>query len=88
MKKIFGSSRGQIMVLYVGILATLLGAVAMGTDVAVMYTNWQQTQKVADAAALAGANYLAVLAYPGTIDATCTGQPDEASKVACDYAVK
>lgn len=59
MKTKFGDSRGQIMVLYAGALAlALAGAVALGTDVAVLYVNWQQLQKAADAAALAGANYL------------------------------
>ncbi len=32
---------------------------ALGTDVAVMYFNWVQLQKAADAAALAGTFYLA-----------------------------
>jgi Putative Tad-like Flp pilus-assembly len=39
-------------------MATILGAVALGTDVAVLYYNWVQLQKGADAAVLAGANYL------------------------------
>jgi hypothetical protein len=58
MKKLFGSSRGQIMVVYTIALVALLGAIALCTDVAVMYVNWQQLQKAADAAALAGAGYL------------------------------
>ncbi|MGH7925142.1 MAG: pilus assembly protein TadG-related protein [Candidatus Binatus sp.] len=85
MKKKFGRSRGQIMVLYAGILAALLGAVALGTDVAVMYTNWQQTQKTADAAALAGANFLSGITYTGTVAAGCSG--DAAKEAACTYAV-
>lgn len=58
MKTIFGKRRGQVMVLYAGVLAVLLGAIGLCTDVGIMYMNWQQLQKAADAAALAGANYL------------------------------
>jgi Flp pilus assembly protein TadG len=36
----------------------LLGAVALGTDVSIMYYNWASMQRAVDAAALAGANYL------------------------------
>jgi hypothetical protein len=59
MNRIFDKSRGQMMVLYSGALAfALAGAVALCTDVAIMYVNWEQLQKAADAAVLAGANYL------------------------------
>jgi hypothetical protein len=58
MKAIFRKRRGQVMVLYAGVLAVLLGAIGLCTDVGIMYMNWQQLQKAADAAALAGANYL------------------------------
>ncbi len=59
MKRIFDKSRGQMMVLYSAALAfALAGAVALCTDVGVMYMDWQHMQKIADAAALAGANYL------------------------------
>ena len=59
MKRIFDNSRGQMMVLYAGALAfALAGAVALCTDVAIMYVNWENLQKAADAAVLAGANYL------------------------------
>src|SRR5258708_7364715 len=58
MKTIFGKPRGQVMVLYAGVLAVLLGAIGLCTDVGLMYINWQQLQKAADAAVLAGANYL------------------------------
>ena len=88
MKKIFGNSRGQIAVLYAGIAAVLLGAVALGADVAVMYTNWQQAQKTADAAAIAGATFLTGLTFSGTPETGCTGQSDDAEKAACTYAVK
>lgn len=103
MKKIFEKSRGQVMVLYAGALAfALVGAVAMGTDVAVMYVNWQHSQKTVDAAAIAGANYLnpgtnyadpaTATAYP--VSSGCSGElsgtsPEEqATQVACTYAVK
>jgi hypothetical protein len=89
MKKIFEKSRGQVMVLYAGALAfALCGAIAMGTDVAVMYVNWQHSQKTVDAAAIAGANFLNGTSYAGTVDPTCNGQPDSASQAACTYAVK
>jgi len=88
MKTIFRKSPGQIAILYALALTTLAGVIALGADVAIMYVNWQQTQKVADAAAVSGANYLTGTAYTGTVDPTCTGQPDSASQVACTYAVK
>lgn len=58
MEKLLRSSSGQVAVLYAGIAAVLIGAIALGADVAVMYVNWEQLQTAADAAALAGANYL------------------------------
>src|SRR5579863_3221144 len=51
-------SKGQVLVLYSGILAVLLGAVGLATDVGVFYVNWQLLQRTADSAALAGATYL------------------------------
>ena len=54
MKKSFGSSRGQIAVLYAGILVGLLGAMALCTDVGVIYLNWHRMQKAVDAAVVAG----------------------------------
>jgi len=89
MKKISEKSRGQIAIVYALALVTLVGVISLCADVGIMYVNWQQTQKVADAAAVAGANFLqGGQAYTGTVDPTCTGQPDTASKVACNYAVK
>ena len=90
MKKIFEKSRGQVMVLYAGAFAfALCGAIAMGTDVAMMYVNWQQAQKTVDAAALAGANYREGIAYSGTISTGCSGESstDTATEAACTYAV-
>ena len=49
---------GQVAPLIAGAFAVLLGAVGMGTDVAVHYFNWVQMQKAADAGVLAGANFL------------------------------
>jgi Flp pilus assembly protein TadG len=87
-RKTLRESRGQVAVLYTMALSFfLIGVIALGTDVAVMYVNWQQTQKVADAAALAGANFLGTdLTYQGTIAEGCSG--DEAEEAACTYAVQ
>ena len=51
-------SRGQMFVVMTLALTALLGALALGTDVAVIYLNWMQLRKAADSAALAGAAYL------------------------------
>lgn len=90
------------MVLYAAAFAfALVGAIAMSTDVAVKYINWQHGQKVVDAAALAGANYLSGgitytdstgTAYP--TQSGCNGEnsgttaAEVATQVACTYAVK
>ncbi len=58
MKKISGGLKGQTAVIFTLAIVALLGAVAMCTDVAVMYVNWEYMQKAVDAAALAGANFL------------------------------
>jgi len=87
MKRSFGKARGQVAVLYSLIAVFLVGAVALGTDVAVMYMDWQHMQKVSDAAVIAGANYLAGYVFTGTPATGCAGQPDSASKAACTYAV-
>jgi Flp pilus assembly protein TadG len=58
MKRLFGYSKGQVAVVYTLAVVALVGAVAFGTDVAVMYMNWENLQKSVDSAALAGANYL------------------------------
>ena len=50
--------KAQIAVIMTLAMVTLVGAMALGTDVAVLYFNWVQLQKAADAAVLAGANYL------------------------------
>ena len=51
-------ARAQITVIFALAAATLVGVMALGADVGVLYYNWGQLQKAADAAALAGANSL------------------------------
>jgi hypothetical protein len=58
MKRILGLSKGQIAILYAGVAAALLGAVAMSSDVGVMYYQWMAMQRAIDSAALAGVNSL------------------------------
>jgi Putative Flp pilus-assembly TadE/G-like len=93
MNKILGKSPGQVMVLYAGIAAVLVGAIALCADLAVMYVNWQRAQKTVDAAVVAGANYLKNYAantgyvFAGPAGTGCGAQPDDASKAACTYAV-
>src|ERR1019366_8385214 len=74
MNRLFNYSKGQMMILYAGAIVALLGAVALCTDVAVMYVNWQQAQKAADAAALAGATYLP--SNPSTAISTAQNWPE------------
>ena len=50
--------RAQIAVVFTLAIVTLVGVMALGTDVAVLYYNWVLLQKAADAGVLAGANYL------------------------------
>jgi Putative Flp pilus-assembly TadE/G-like len=73
MKTLKRSSKGQILVIFALALPVLIGALALGTDVAALYFNWVQLQKAADAAALAGANYL-------------PGDPAQAQTVANTFA--
>jgi Flp pilus assembly protein TadG len=51
-------SKGQMIVIIALVMPVLVGAIALGTDIAIFYYNWVQLQKAADAGALAGANYL------------------------------
>ena len=53
-----GYKKGQMTVIIALIIPALVGATALGADVAVEYYNWVQLQKAADAGVLAGANYL------------------------------
>jgi len=51
-------SSGQVAPLVAGTIVVLVGAIALGTDIAVHYYNWVQLQKAADSGVLAGANSL------------------------------
>ena len=89
MKRFFISSKGQMAVMYAGIVAAMLGATALGADVAVMYVNSIQLQKAVDSAAIAGATYMTGLAFSQTPASGCTpanGYTDDAKKAACTYA--
>jgi Flp pilus assembly protein TadG len=85
--------KGQMAIVMTLALATLLGVMALGTDVGVMYYIHMQLQKGADAAAIAGANYLSeditgesIALTPGFIvNTNCSG--DDATKAACTYAI-
>lgn len=72
-RKRFG--RGQILVIIALAMPVLIGTLSLGTDVAILYFNWVQLQKAADAAAIAGANYL-------------PGDPAQAQTVADTYAIQ
>jgi hypothetical protein len=50
--------RGQAVVILTLVIPALIGAIALGTDVALFYFNWIKLQKAADAAVLGGATYL------------------------------
>ena len=49
---------GQMAVVMTLVIATLVGVMSLCADVGIMYYNWVQLQKGADAAAMAGASYL------------------------------
>jgi Flp pilus assembly protein TadG len=64
-------SKGQMLVVMSMVIGVLIGAMALGTDVGVLYYNWMLVQKAADSAALAGATSLTAVADPsGTVAAT------------------
>ena len=73
MRSIFGRPSGQMAVVYTLAIVALLGGLAFGTDLTVMYSNWAALQKAVDTAALAGANYL-------------PEQPNTAQTTAVSYA--
>jgi Putative Flp pilus-assembly TadE/G-like len=62
-----------MMVVFALAAATLCGVMALCADVGVLYYNWVQLQKAADAAALAGANYLPNDTSKATTTATTYG---------------
>jgi len=51
------SSKGQTMVMFLALI-TMVGALGLTCDMAVMYINWQAMQKAADEAVLSGAGWL------------------------------
>ncbi len=58
MKRLFAYSRGQTFVLYAIAATAVLGAVALSTDVGILYFNWASMQRAVDSAVLAGASSL------------------------------
>lgn len=80
--------RGQMVVIMTLALTALLGALALGTDVAVIYMNWMELRKAADSAALAGAAYLGpfTIAPPASTACNWGGGGSPAYDVACSYA--
>jgi Flp pilus assembly protein TadG len=87
--KLGKSRKGQIGVIMALVIATLLGVMTLCADVGVMYYNYLRLQKGTDAAAVAGANYLngGVTFASASVNANCTGEPDDAQKAACTYAI-
>src|SRR6266852_7187831 len=79
--------RGQMAVVMTFAMATLLGAMALCTDVAVLYYNWVQLQKGADAAALAGAGQYGPHTPPAPTCEWSAGS-SAAQDAACEYALK
>jgi len=57
-RRAIGYMGGQMAVVFALAAVTLCGVMALGADVGVLYYNWVQLQKAADAAALAGAQIL------------------------------
>ncbi len=87
MKQCFDYSRGQIAVVFVLIMATLLGVISLCTDVGVLYYDSIQLQKSADAAALAGAGYFGPN-IPPTPNCNWSAGSSSAQDAACDYVMK
>jgi hypothetical protein len=89
--KLIQFRKGQIAIVMTLAMATLLGVMALGADVGVMYYNWGQIQKAADAAALAGASYLlpptnGVVTLPTAPTNAGCSMSNTAENVACAYA--
>jgi Flp pilus assembly protein TadG len=70
-----GIVRGQIAVVMALATAALIGAMALSTDVGLLYYNWGLLQSAADSAVLAGATYL-------------PSNPDNAVSVANSFAAQ
>jgi Flp pilus assembly protein TadG len=58
LSRLRGHTKGQVAVIFTIAVPVLIGVMAMCCDMTVTYLNWQAMQKAADAAVLAGANYL------------------------------
>jgi Putative Flp pilus-assembly TadE/G-like len=89
MNRLRKKSKGQFIVVWTIAIVALLGAIALCTDIAIIYYNYVKLQKAADSAALAGANYLETfspaLAVP-SLAPGCSGGEDWWN-VACTYTV-
>ena len=89
MNKFSNNSKGQMMVVFAGIIAALLGATALCSDVAIMYVNSTAVQEAVDTAAIVGANYMSAISFVGAAAPGCTtanGYSDDAQKAACTFA--
>lgn len=89
--RFFKFNKGQMAVVMTLAIATMLGAISLCTDVGVLYYNWMQLQKAADAASLAGATYFltqnATQTLPApTLNGACA-YPTQQQNVACAYAL-
>jgi Putative Flp pilus-assembly TadE/G-like len=87
MKRRLSYGRGQIAVVFVLVMATLLGVISLCTDVGVLYYDSIQLQKSADAAALAGAGYFGPN-IPPTPNCSWSAGSSSAQDAACDYVMK
>jgi Putative Flp pilus-assembly TadE/G-like len=76
-------NRGQIAIVFTLVIASLIGVMALGSDVGVLYYNSIQLQKAADAAALAGAGYFG----PNNPPTPTCSWGSNAQNAACDYVV-
>jgi uncharacterized membrane protein len=56
--RLSGSCPSQIAIILTLVIATLIAVIGLGTDLGVLYLKGGQLQKAADAAAVAGLNYL------------------------------
>jgi Flp pilus assembly protein TadG len=89
--RFFKFRKGQMAVVMTLVIVTLLGVMSLSTDVAVMYYNWMQLQKAADAASIAGATYFLTRNSTKTLptaslNGACTYQTQQ-QNVACTYAL-
>jgi hypothetical protein len=83
MEQRYRVNRGQTAVVFTLVIATLVGVMALGSDVGVLYYNSIQLQKAADAAALAGAGFFG----PNNPPTPSCSWGTNAQNAACDYVV-